>query len=105
MRDTGLFFKWEKKHFVRSKCDGKKYKSSPTLFSNIWLLMAITAGCLGVCIVVFSLELLMSRTEILQTKPQALPTHQVAAQSFSIPLNLAGAVDIRREGMKKGNVN
>ena len=47
----------------------------------------------------------MSRTEILQTKPQALHTHQVAAQSFSIPLNLAGDVDIRREVMKKGNVN
>ena len=61
MAQYGLLDKWKEKYFLKSKCrEGKQYNSGPILFSHIWLLMAVTAGCLGVCVIVFYLELFMS---------------------------------------------
>ena len=61
MAQYGLLDKWKEKYFLKSKCgEGKQYNSGPILFSHIWLLLAVTAGCLGVCVVVFYLELFMS---------------------------------------------
>ena len=60
MAQYGLLDLWKEKHFLKSKCEtGKRYNSGSILFSHIWLLMVVTAGCLGVCVVVFCLELLV----------------------------------------------
>ena len=57
MAQYGLLDLWKERHFLKSKCeDGKRYNSGPILFSHIWLLMAVTAGCLGICIAVLCLE-------------------------------------------------
>ena len=63
MAQYGLLDLWKEKHFLKSKCedeDGKRYNSGPILFSHIWLLMAVTAGCLGICIAILWLELMVS---------------------------------------------
>ena len=63
MAQYGLLDLWKEKHFLKSKCedeDGKRYNSGPILFSHIWLLMAVTAGCLGICFAVLCLELIVS---------------------------------------------
>ena len=63
MAQYGLLDLWKEKHFLKSKCedeDGKRYNSGPILFSHIWLLLAVTAGCLGICIAILCLELTVS---------------------------------------------
>ena len=61
MAQHGLLDLWKEKHFLKSKCEnGKRYNSGPILFSHIWLLMAVTAGCLGLCTVVLCLEIIVS---------------------------------------------
>ena len=61
MAQYGLLDLWKERHFLKSKCeDGKRYNSGPILFSHIWLLMTVTAGCLGICIAVLCLEVIVS---------------------------------------------
>ena len=61
MAQHGLLDVWMENHFLKSKCeDGKRYNSGPILFSHIWLLMAVTVGCLGLCTVVLCLEIIVS---------------------------------------------
>ena len=62
MAQYGLLDLWKERHFLRSKCEaGKRYNSGSILFSHIWLLMVVTAGCLGVCVAVLCLELTMAQ--------------------------------------------
>ena len=58
MAQFGLLDLWKERHFLKSKCEtGKRYSSGSILFSHIWLLLVLTAGCLAVCVAVFCLEL------------------------------------------------
>ena len=60
MAQYGLLDLWKERYFLKSKCeDGKHHNSGSILFSHVWLLMAVTTGCLGVCLVVFCLEVMM----------------------------------------------
>ena len=59
MAQYGLLDLWKERNFLKSKCEaGKRYDSGSILISHVWLLMAVTAGCLGVCLVVFCLEVM-----------------------------------------------
>ena len=61
MAQYGLLDKWKELYFLKAKCKpGKRYGSGSIFVSHIWLLLAVTAGCLGVCFVVLCLELMMS---------------------------------------------